>query len=93
MEHCISALKEYREDMRFRVYVTDALRAVADNTTQIYTLKGLVNYGKRMNARFADGIPALYRSKAKRKPESGKETESKEAVISRIKEGLKKIGK
>ena len=91
MEHCISALREYQEEIRLRVYVTDALQAITENTTQIYTLKGLVNVGCKMKDRFADGLPKMWGVGRRKTPV--KEPESKEVVVSRIMEGLKRMGK
>lgn len=34
IEHCVSAFVKMQEDKAFRVYVTDALKAIADNTAR-----------------------------------------------------------
>lgn len=54
IEHCISTLKLLNEEKSFKVYVTDALMAIADNTTHIVGSQGVVDYGKTINQRWID---------------------------------------
>ena len=54
IEHCISSLKLYKEEKSFKVYVTDALMAIADNTTHLVGAQGVVDYGKTINQRWID---------------------------------------
>lgn len=54
IEHCISSLKLDREIKSFKVYVTDALMAIADNTTHLVGSQGVVDYGKTINQRWID---------------------------------------
>ena len=56
IEHCISALKLLREEKSFKIYVTDALMAIADNTTHLVGSQGVVDYGKTINQRWIDVI-------------------------------------
>ena len=56
IDHCLEALERQREARRYRSYVTDALMVIAENTARFAG-------GRRMNARWADGIlPANPRS-------------------------------
>lgn len=54
IEHCISTLKLLNEEKSFKVYITDALMAIADNTTHIVGSQGVVDYGKTINQRWID---------------------------------------
>lgn len=54
IEHCISALKLLNEEKSFKVYVTDALMAIADNTTHLVGSQGVVDYGKTINQRWIE---------------------------------------
>ena len=40
----------------YRVYVTDALMAIADNTTHLVGSQGVVDYGKTINKRWIDAL-------------------------------------
>lgn len=50
IEHCLAALEAAREEKRYRAYVTDALMAIAENTSRFAG-------GRHMTARWADGDP------------------------------------
>ena len=54
IEHCISALKSNNEKKSFEVYVTDALMAIAENTTHYLGSQGMFDYGKSFKQRFID---------------------------------------
>jgi hypothetical protein len=54
IEHCIFTLKSLREEKLYRVYVTDALMAIADNTTHLVGTQGVVDYGKTIKERWID---------------------------------------
>ena len=54
IEHCISSLKLYYEEKNFRIYVTDALMAIAENTTHLIGQGGVVDYGKSISQRWID---------------------------------------
>lgn len=58
IEHCISALNYDRERERerksFEMYVTDALMAIAENTTHLVGMDGVVDYGKSLQTRWID---------------------------------------
>lgn len=54
MEHCISSLKLDNEEKAFKVYVSDALMAIAENTTHIVGMQGVVDYGKTIKTRWID---------------------------------------
>ena len=54
IEHCIFTLKSLNEEKSYRVYVTDALMAIADNTTHLVGTQGVVDYGKTIKERWID---------------------------------------
>ena len=58
IEHCISSLKlnkeEKAEEKAFKVYISDALMAIAENTTHLVGMQGVVDYGKTINTRWID---------------------------------------
>lgn len=54
IEHCISSLKSNSEKKSFEIYVTDALMAIADNTTHLLTMNGVVDYGRTIKTRWVD---------------------------------------
>jgi hypothetical protein len=60
IKHCISTLnfrlKAENERKSFEVYVTDALMAIASNTTHHMSLEGIVECGSTMTARYIDII-------------------------------------
>ena len=54
IEHCISALKFSNERKQYRAYITDALMAIAENTTHIQGHDGVVEYGKTITKRWLE---------------------------------------
>ena len=56
IEHCISSLKLNNEKKSFQVYVTDALKAIAENTTHLVGAKGVVDYGVKFKTRWIDAL-------------------------------------
>lgn len=54
IEHCISTLKSNNELKSFKVYVTDALMAIAENTTHLVGVQGVVDYGRSIKQRWID---------------------------------------
>ena len=60
IEHCISTLKLNREKKLYQVYVTDALMAIADNTTHLVGHSGVVDYGRTIKERWIDLIEKTF---------------------------------
>ncbi len=89
IDYCVSALKKKREDFLYRVYITDALKAIADNTAQYVGASGLVKAGTILNKRYAE-IVIENDNKAKRLEKE--EVKTSEEVIETIKRKLKKLG-
>lgn len=56
IEHCVSSLKSNNEDKSFKIYLTDALMAIADNTTHLVGAGGVVDYGRTIKTRWIDLI-------------------------------------
>ena len=76
VEHCISALLQKREQKAYRVYVTDALKVIAENTSRF-------NGGATMNGRWFDLVDV---SKPKAKEQS------QEEIINRLRHKLISLG-
>ena len=55
IEHCIAAFQLYNEEKLFRVYITDALKAIADNTT-VFLVPGVgqIDCGTRILKRWIE---------------------------------------
>lgn len=81
LDHCVNHLKKTSEETALKVYITDALKAVAENTGKF--VKG----GMTMRRRFVDVINNV--------PEESKEDSQKRAddIIARMKNKLAKLGK
>lgn len=47
---------QYQRDLTYRIYVTDCLQAISENTTHIGGFNGVVDYGKSMPKRWYDFI-------------------------------------
>ena len=56
IEHCLSEYKRRSEEKLYRVYVTDALKAIAENTTHFAGLDGIVDYGTSLSMRWIDAL-------------------------------------
>lgn len=56
IEHCISLFSKKQIDKAYRIYITDCLKAIAENTTHLLGMDGIVDYGSHMQERFADII-------------------------------------
>ena len=56
IDHCISALKLNNEVRSYRIYVTDALMAIAGNTTHLLGMEGVVDYGCSISRRWIDAL-------------------------------------
>lgn len=54
IEHCISSLKLNREKKIYQIYLTDALKAIAENTTHLVGSQGVVDYGTRIQSRWIE---------------------------------------
>lgn len=74
IQHCVALTSEKTKEKIFKIYITDALRAIAENTAKQYG-------GKVMNLRFADLI-------SEEKHEEKQPTEDE--IISGLKAKLRK---
>jgi hypothetical protein len=52
----VSTLKSNNEKKAYQVYVTDALMAIAENTTHLVGAQGVVDYGRTITQRWIDVI-------------------------------------
>ena len=78
IDHCISTLKREKlketEEKSFRIYVTDALSAIAENTTHFQGATEMFDYGRSLNMRWNDIITNA-KEKQKKDQESEQEKE------------------
>lgn len=54
IEHCVSEYLKRREDKLYKVYVTDALKAIAENTTHYLGATEMMDYGSSLTMRWID---------------------------------------
>lgn len=82
IDHCINQLKKTNEETALKVYITDALKAVVENTGR--AVKG----GVQMRSRFIDILNGATGE------ESQEDNEAKaEAIKETMKKKLAKLGK
>ena len=83
IDHCLHQLKKLSEEKVFRIYLTDALKALTENTGR------LVKDGVKMSTRFCD----LIEEKEEQSPEEKASDEIKaQEIISMMRERLSKLG-
>lgn len=90
IDYCVAALKKKREELLYRVYITDCLRAIAENTAHYVGTEGLVKAGMTMQGRYIDIAKENKVTKAD-KPKKEK-TKTADEVVETIKNKLKKLG-
>lgn len=56
IEHCTSVYLKRNEERLYRVYVTDALKAIADNTTHYLGANEMIDYGSSLSLRWIDAL-------------------------------------
>ena len=54
IDHCVSAFSKKQQEKLYKVYVTDCLQSIADNTTHIMSMDGVVDYGMKIKDRWID---------------------------------------
>jgi hypothetical protein len=54
IEHCISLFSERQKEKTYRIYVTDCLKVISENTTHLMSNKGIVDCGSHMTQRWYD---------------------------------------
>ena len=54
IEHCVSEYLKRREEKLYRIYVTDALKAIAENTTHYLGANEVIDYGSSLSTRWID---------------------------------------
>ena len=56
IDHCVAALLAQTEEKRYRTYITDALKALVENSTHyLIPGQGAVDYGITLVSRWAEG--------------------------------------
>ena len=56
IEHCTSVYLKRREDRLYKVYITDVLKAIAENTTHYQGAEEMFDYGSSISMRWIDVI-------------------------------------
>ena len=54
IEHCTSEIIRRNEEKAYRVYVTDALKAIAENTTHYLGATEMIDYGSSLSMRWIE---------------------------------------
>lgn len=54
IDHCQSEYKRRSEERIYRIYITDALKVIAENTTHFAGVDEFIDYGSTMSMRWAD---------------------------------------
>ena len=56
IEHCVNEFNKKQTEKSYQIYVTDALQAIAENTTHLVGIDGVVDYGKALTIRWIEAI-------------------------------------
>ena len=56
IDHCASVYLERREERLYRIYVTDALKAIAENTTHYLGADDMFDYGASLSLRWIEAL-------------------------------------
>lgn len=75
IDHCVGFFQRRQEEQKYRIYITDALKAITDNTVRMYG-------GVSLKMRYADMIDTTPQKE---------ETRTAEEVIDHIKEKMQKL--
>lgn len=78
IEHCIAFFKRQIKEQNYQIYVTDALRAIVNNTAEMFG-------GISMRMRYADLVEDISKGPAT------EETRTPEQIINHIKDKLKAL--
>lgn len=65
IEHCISLFSKKQKEKAYRIYVTDCLKAIAENTTQHISMDGMVECGSHMPSRWIELVDVDIEKKKK----------------------------
>lgn len=90
IEHCISLFSKKQKEKAYRIYVTDCLKAIADNTTHLLGIDGVIDYGTTIPHRFVDMV---YPDKEKQKKQEEFDKMSTKDIVDGIWNRAKKGGK
>lgn len=84
IDHCIAALKKEKlrnyEDLSFRVYITDALQAICENTTHFVGAKEMFDYGTSLKKRWAEMVEEARGDKKPKKKKAEDDTRSAQEI-------------
>jgi hypothetical protein len=65
IEHCISLFSKKQKEKAYRIYVTDCLKAITENTTHLMSMNGVVDYGSTMPERWIELVDVDIEKKKK----------------------------
>ena len=75
IDHCVGFFRRKQEEQQYRIYITDALKAITENTARMYG-------GATLKIRYADLVD---------EPEKKEETRTADEVIDHIKKKMEKL--
>lgn len=81
MRYVKARLEKYSRELAYRIFVTDSLKAVVENTHYITTFDGIIPYGVSVKRRWIDIMNGV-KPKEKEKPKE--DTRTCEEVVSDI---------
>lgn len=86
----LARFKKYNQDQAYRIFVTDSLKSIVENTGYHATLDGIVPYGVTVKSRWIDIIQG--KTLSEKKPDEKADNRSCEEVVADIwrNAGLKK---
>lgn len=76
-EWCISLFHKEQEEKSYRIYVTDCLQSIAENTMHVFVLNDIIDYGAKMKRRWID----IIEPKEEAKKESKNENRSTKEIV------------
>lgn len=88
MRYVVARLEQESRDQAYRIFVTEALKAITENTAHYVGMSGLVKAGMTLTKSYQDILNPDQRTREAKK----EETRSGEEIISDIKNKLKKMG-
>lgn len=84
IDHCVSTFFHKQEEKAFRIYVSDALQAITQNTTHFLTNKGIQDYGSSLGKRWIDIVTPPEKPKEKTLKEMEEELKPCEEIAADI---------
>ena len=80
IDYCVSALSINQQEKMYRIYITDCLKYLTENTTHLVGVNGVVDYGIKMTERWID----LREKKPQKVADNPNETKTTEEIVDGI---------